>query len=435
MADEPDYQEEAIEVDGLPPMPDGEDDVSVEMGGRRAAATFIFLTVALDMLAMGMIAPVLPKLIEGFVNGSAVRTADFLGWFGTIFALMQFFCSPILGSLSDRFGRRPIVLLSNLGLGLDYIVMAMAPTLPWLFVGRVVSGITASSIPTAMAYAADVTPKEKRAGAFGMLSAAFGIGFVLGPAIGGLLGGISPRLPFYASGGLSLLNFCYGFFVLPESLSLANRHRFSWRRANPVGSLAMLRRHPALLGMSAVLLFGYLAQQSLMNVFVIYTDYRYHWTTRTVGIALGCIGIGSALIGGLLVKRSMKWFGERATLLLGLFSGMAGYCLFGASRSGMLFWLGMPLLNGMSLAWPTAQGVMSHHVSASEQGQLQGAINGLRGLAGLVGPAMFTVVFAKAITPGSSIQLPGAPFYLAGGIVGLALMTAVAVTRKGAAAA
>jgi DHA1 family tetracycline resistance protein-like MFS transporter len=432
-ADEGVYVEQPSMVDGLPEeslTAPGLGSGGGPMGGRKAAAAFIFFTVALDMLAMGMIAPVLPKLIEGYVQGSAVRTADFLGWFGTVFALMQFFFSPILGSLSDKLGRRPIVLLSNIGTGLDYFVMALAPTLGWLFVGRVISGITASSIPTAMAYAADVTPKEKRAGAFGMLSAAFGIGFVMGPAIGGLLGNINPRLPFWAAGGLSLINGCYGIFVLPESLAKENRTSFRWSRANPVGSLTLLRRHKELLGMAGVLLLGYLAQQSLMNVYVLYTDYRYHWTTKTVGFSLAIIGIGSAVVGGLLVKRAIPKFGERATLLLGLISGVTGYALFGISQTGALFWLGIPLLNGMSLAWPTAQGVMSHHVTAGEQGQLQGAINGLRGLAGLVGPVMFTFVFARAIAPGLSVQLPGAPFYLAALMVLLSAVAAVQVTRK-----
>ena len=209
--------------------------------GRRAAAAFIFLTVTLDMLALGMIAPVLPRLIESFLNGDTSSAAKMLGLFGTTFAAMQFFFSPILGSLSDRFGRRPVVLLSNFGLGFDYILMAWAPALGWLFLGRVISGLTASSIPTAMAYMADVTPRERRAAAFGMLNAAFGVGFVLGPAVGGLLGNINPRLPFWAAGGLSLINGMYGLFVLPESLSKENRTPFSWARANPVGSLTLIR--------------------------------------------------------------------------------------------------------------------------------------------------------------------------------------------------
>jgi len=210
--------------------------------GRRAAATFIFLTVTLDMLALGMIAPVLPRLITGFMHGNAVNAAQMLGLFGTVFAAIQFLFSPVLGSLSDRFGRRPVVLLSNFGLGLDYLLMAWAPVLGWLFVGRVISGLTASSVPTAMAYMADVTPAEKRASAFGMLGAAFGMGFVLGPAIGGILGSVNPRLPFLVAGGLSMLNGMYGLFVLPESLKKENRSRFLWKRANPVGLVTLLGR-------------------------------------------------------------------------------------------------------------------------------------------------------------------------------------------------
>ena len=220
--------------------------------GRRAAATFIFLTVALDMLAMGIIAPVLPRLITNFLNGNTVNAAQMLGVFGTLFAAMQFFFSPVLGSLSDRFGRRPIVLLSNFGLGLDYMLMAWAPALSWLFLGRVISGLTASSVPTAMAYMTDVTPREKRAAAFGMLNAAFGMGFVLGPALGGILGNINPRLPFWVSGGLSLINGMYGLFVLPESLAKEHRSPFSWKRANPVGSLSLLSRNSVLLGIAGL---------------------------------------------------------------------------------------------------------------------------------------------------------------------------------------
>ena len=272
-------------------------------GERRAAATFIFLTVVLDMLAMGMIAPVLPRLIAGFLHGDVSRAATMLGLFGTVFAGMQFFFSPVLGSLSDRFGRRPVVLLSNFGLGLDYLLMAWAPALSWLFVGRVISGLTASSVPTAMAYMTDVTPAEKRAGAFGMLGAAFGMGFVLGPALGGLLGGVNPRLPFWVSGGLSLLNGLYGLFVLPESLPKEHRTPFSWRRANPVGSLGLIGRNKVLVGLAALLVLGYLSQQSLMNVYVLYADFRFHWTDRTVGLSLAFVGLMSGLYGALLVKR------------------------------------------------------------------------------------------------------------------------------------
>lgn len=396
---------------------------------RRAASTFILLTVALDMLAMGMIAPVLPRLIASFMPEDAVSAAQMLGWFGTVFAVMQFFFSPILGSLSDRFGRRPVVLLSNFGLGFDYLLMAWAPSLSILFAGRIISGISASSIPTAMAYMADVTPAEKRSAAFGMLSAAFGFGFVIGPALGGLLGNMNPRLPFLVSAVLSLLNGLYGVFVLPESLGEKNRMPFSWKRANPVSSLAMLTR-TGMLGLSAILLFGYLSQQSLMNVYVIYADYRYQWTDFTVGLSLAAVGIFSALYGALLVKPIVKWIGERGAILFGLLGGALGYLLFGLSNNGTLFWFGIPLLNLMSVAWPSTQGLLSHKIGPAEQGQLQGAINTLRGIAGLVGPGFFTYIFSKSIGPNPLIALPGMPFFVASSLLVIAFLIAAQVTRR-----
>jgi DHA1 family tetracycline resistance protein-like MFS transporter len=389
--------------------------------GRRAAAAFIFFTVTLDMLALGMIAPVLPRLIESFLHGNTVDAAQMLGLFGTVFAFMQFFCSPILGSLSDRFGRRPIILLSNFGLGFDYLLMAWAPVLGWLFLGRVISGFTSSSIPAAMAYMADVTPSERRAAAFGMLSAAFGLGFVLGPAVGGLLGTINPRLPFLVAGALSLVNGLYGIFVLPESLSLQNRSPFSWRRANPVGSLSLLR-HGSMLPIAGLLLLGYIAQQSLMNVYVIYADYRYHWTDRTVGFSLAAIGICSAIYGALLVKPTVAKLGERGAVTLGLIGGALGYSMFGLSRTGLVFWLGIPFLNMMSITWPAAQSILSHQTSPSEQGQLQGAINSLRGIAGLIGPGLFTYIFSRSIGPDAIFPIPGTPFFAAAAMLVVSLI-------------
>ncbi len=391
--------------------------------GRRAAAAFIFFTVSLDMLALGMIIPVFPRLIEGFLHGNTATAAQMLGLFGTIFAAMQFFCSPIVGSLSDRFGRRPVVLLSNFGLGLDYLLMAWAPTLSWLFLGRIISGLTSSSIPTAMAYMADVTPREKRAAAFGILNAAFGIGFVLGPAVGGLLGNINPRLPFWVAACLSLVNGLYGLFVLPESLSHQNRSPFSWKRANPVGSLSLLKRG-YMLAIAAVLLLGYIAQQVLMNVYVIYADYRYHWTTRTVGLSLALVGICTIIYGALLVKPVVAKFGERGTMTLGLIGGALGYSMIGLSRTGLLLWLGIPFLNMMSFTWPAAQSILSHKTSPSEQGQLQGAINSLRGIAGLIGPGFFTYIFSKSIGADAIFHLPGTPFFAAAAMLIVSLIIA-----------
>jgi DHA1 family tetracycline resistance protein-like MFS transporter len=412
-------QPELVPEAALPPRP-----------ARAPAATFIFLTVMLDMLAMGMIAPVLPRLIESFLNGDASAAARMLGLFGTTFAGMQFFCSPILGSISDRFGRRPVVLLSNFGLGLDYLLMAWAPALPWLFLGRIISGLTASSIPTAMAYMADVTPHEKRAAAFGMLNAAFGVGFVLGPAMGGVLGSVNPRLPFVVAAGLSLLNGMYGLFVLPESLSQEHRSPFSWKRANPVGSMVMLARSRALLALSALLLLGYLAQNSLMNVYVLYTDYRYHWTDRTVGISLGVVGLCTILYGAFLVKPAVAKLGERRSITLGLLLGSLGYLGLGLSKGGLLFWFAIPFLNLMSIVWPSAQSLMSKDTSKSEQGQLQGAINGLRGAAGIAGPGLFTYIFAQAVGAHAMIQAPGLPFFVAMGCLLIAVPIGLYATGR-----
>ncbi|WP_433974868.1 TCR/Tet family MFS transporter [Tunturiibacter lichenicola] len=401
--------------------------------GRRAAATFIFFTVTLDMLALGMIAPVFPRLIEGFLNGDTSRAAEMLGLFGTVFAAMQFFCSPIVGSLSDRYGRRPLVLLSNFGLGLDYVLMAWAPTLNWLFLGRIISGLTSSSIPTAMAYMADVTPRERRAAAFGMLNAAFGAGFVLGPAVGGILGNINPRLPFWVAACLSLINGFYGFFVLPESLSKENRSPFSWARANPVGSLSLIRRGN-MIAIAAVLLLGYIAQQVLMNVYVIYADYRYHWTDRTVGLSLAVVGICTIIYGAFLVKPVVAKLGERGAITIGLIGGAIGYSMIGSSKTGLFLWFGIPLLNMMTFAWPAAQSLMSRKASPSEQGQLQGAINSLRGIAGLIGPGIFTYIFSRSI--GVGLHIPGAPFYTAAAmlLISLALAQRAAASQPRAAA-
>ena len=401
--------------------------------GRQAAVVFIFVTVALDVLAMGMIAPVLPRLITEFAGGTEAHGARIFGLFGTVWAVMQFFFSPLLGSLSDRFGRRPIILLSNLGLGLDYVVMALSPTLVWLFAGRLISGITSSSIPTAMAYIADVTPPKKRAGAFGMVSAAFGLGFVLGPAMGGILGNYSARLPFWVAGGMSLVNACYGFLVLPESLGKESRGQFSWKRANPVGSLTLLRRHRELLGLAAVLFLSYLTQQSLMNTWVLYLDYRFNWTNLSVGLSLAVVGVCSALVGALLVRPAVRALGDRNTLLAGIAVGWIGFAIFGLAPTGKIFLTGIPIMALWGLCGPPAQGLMTRHVQANEQGQLQGAVQCIRGLTALMGPGMFTFVFAAAIRPGTRIYLPGAPFLLASAILLSALPLALLVTRREAA--
>src|SRR5580704_15217035 len=285
---------------------------------RHAALGFIFVTVLLDMLAFGIIVPILPKLISEFLHGNMARASEYMGLFVTTWALMQFFFSPILGMLSDRYGRRPIILLSNFGLGLDYIVMAVAPSVGWLFLGRVISGITAASFSTAGAYIADVAPPEKRAGGFGMLSAAFGLGFVLGPALGGVLGNIDPRLPFWVAAGLSLLNAVYGFLVLPESLARDRREAFSWKRANPLGSIKLLRSHAELFGLSAVNFLSSIAHEALPTTFVLYAMYRYGWNARTIGLAMATVGVCSVVVGVGMVRPLVAKFGDRRVMLGGM---------------------------------------------------------------------------------------------------------------------
>jgi MFS transporter, DHA1 family, tetracycline resistance protein len=379
---------------------------------RRAAFAFVFVTVMLDMFAIGIIIPVLPKLVEDFMGGDTARAAIIYGIFGTAWALMQFLFMPVLGTLSDRFGRRPIILLSNFGLGLDYILMALAPSVRWLFLGRVISGITAASVSTAGAYIADVTPPEQRAAKFGLLGAAFGAGFVVGPALGGVLGDISPRLPFWVAAGLSLANGLYGLFVLPESLARERRAPFSWRKANPIGALKLLRSHPELWGFAWVTFFSNLAHAALPSVAVLYMSYRYNWDTKTVGILLAGVGVCSILVQGVLVGPVVKALGERHTILVALVAGAAGFTIQAMAPTGALYAAGIAVMSLWGLMNPALQGLMTRLVSPSEQGQLQGANGSVLGIATLIGPLLFTQTFATFIGAHRDWHLPGAPFLL-----------------------
>jgi len=396
---------------------------------RRAALGFIFITVLLDMLAFGIIAPVMPRLVSDFLHGNMASASKYMGLFVTTWALMQFFCSPILGMLSDRYGRRPVVLLSNFGLGLDYIVMALAPTIGWLFLGRVLSGITSSSMPTANAYISDVTPPEKRAKAFGIFGAAFGVGFILGPAIGGWLGTINPRLPFWVAAAFSLLNATYGLFVLPESLPPEKRQtELRWKSANPVGALKLLRSHRELFGLAIVNLLGYLAHEVYATVYVLYVTYRYSWNEKQIGTSLAIVGITSMVVSAGLVGPFVKLVGERRSLFTGLFLGGLGFFMFGYASVGWLFLLAILVNAFWSLAGPPSQSMMTQRVSASEQGELQGAIGSMRGMAMIVGPLMFSSVFAFFVAP--EHVFPGAPWYLAATLLGAALVVAWIVAPK-----
>lgn len=399
-------------------------------GTRKAAFAFIFVTVLLDMLALGMVIPVLPALVLGMKGGDTVGAARIYGLFGVAWAAMQFVFSPLAGALSDRFGRRPVIISSNVGLGLDYILMAVAPTLGWLFTGRVISGITSASISTAHAYVADVLPPERRPQAFGILGAAFGTGFVLGPALGGLLGAHDPRLPFWVAATLSLANACYGMFVLPESLPRARRSAFSWRRANPLGSLRLLRSHRQLLGLAGASFLGMFAHYVLPSTMVLYAMYRYGWNERDVGLALAAIGISSIVVQAGLVREAVRRFGERRSALIGLAFGSLGFIAYGLAPSGGWFLAGIPLLALWGLYSPSAMAIMTRRVDPADQGKLQGANSSLNGIAGMTAPAVFTLAFAVSIAPGTGVHWPGLPFFVAATLLAGAWLAAHRATRR-----
>ena len=395
----------------------------------KAAFYFILITVAFDFLAFGIIAPVLPDLIRQFQGGDFARASAITSYFGLGWATMQFIFSPLLGAWSDRFGRRPVILISCFGLAIDYIFMALAPSLRWLFVGRLVSGITTSNVATAFAYVTDVTPAEKRAKPFGLISAAFGLGFVVGPAIGGYLGDINLRFPFWAAAGLSLANAIYGFFILPESLPPERRAKSAWHMANPLGALGLLRSHRELAGLSIVLTLYYLAHNSLPSLWALYTEYRYSWSHRDVGSSLTLVGVCAALVSGVLVGPFVRRFGERRSVLSGLMFGVFGFAGFALAARGWVTLAVIPFIALWGIAAPAMQSLMSRHVDPSAQGKLQGAINSLRAVTGMAGPPLFTQIFAIAISPKYAIHLPGAPYFLAALLLLSSLLLAVYVTR------
>lgn len=397
---------------------------------RPAALGFIFVTILVDVLAFGVTIPVLPKLVEELSGGDTVQAARIFGAFGTVWALMQFVCSPILGVLSDRFGRRPVLLLSLFGLGLDYVLMALAPTLGWLFLGRVLSGMLAANYATAGAYIADVTPPERRAAGYGIMGAAWGLGFVLGPALGGVLGQISPRLPFWAAGALTLVNVAYGLVVLPESLPKERRRAVSLRNASPIGSLALLRGRPGLFELGAVYFLHHVAHHVLPSVFVLWAGYRLGWDTRMMGISLAIVGVASVVVQGALVRPIVARIGERRSLVVGLVAELVAYTMYGLADRAALVWVGVACGAFAGLFNPALQGLMSRRVDAAEQGRLQGVNGSLMGIAGLIGPGLFTLTFAHFISPGAPMVLPGAPFLLAAAVVAIGLMIALRSTAS-----
>ncbi|HLZ77553.1 TCR/Tet family MFS transporter [Phenylobacterium sp.] len=398
--------------------------------GRQAAFGFIFATALMNAISFGIMIPVLPNLIKQFTGGDFAAASLTNVLFATVWGLMQFFCGPVLGLLSDRIGRRPVLLISLFGLAVDFLFMALAPNLAWLFIGRVINGMTAASFSTAGAYVADVTPPQNRAKAFGWLGSAFSFGFLIGPALGGLLAQQSLRLPFFVAAGLTSLNWVYGLFVLPESLAPERRiTRFDWRRANPIGSLNFLRAHSELLDLAFINFLFYLAQNVLPSIFVLYAGYRYHWTPLMMGLTLmgtGALGVGVQL---LLVGPIVSRIGERNTLLLGALGGAIGFALYGFAPTGWIYLASAPIFALMNLMQPGLQGLMTRRVGPQEQGQLQGANQSLQGIGSILGPLLFGTLFAWAVRHDATLHTPGLPIFLASGLLVIAFVFGLRVHR------
>lgn len=391
------------------------------MARRKAALPFILVTIIIDVLGIGLLIPVLPELVTELAGGDLSQGSAYYGWFIAVYAAMQFLFAPVLGGLSDRFGRRPVLLISLLGGGLDYLVMAVAPNLTILFIGRVISGITGANITAANAYIADVSAPHERAKNFGLLGAAFGIGFILGPAIGGLLAGIDLRAPFYAAAFMSLLNWLYGAFVLPESLKPESRRAYSWRRANPLGSLAALRKNALVGGLAFVYVCVGLAQNSVHSVWVLYTTYRFEWTPFLNGLSLTFVGILSAVVQGWLVRLVVPRLGERKAVLLGLATSTLAFALYGFTTAGWMMYVVMAIGGLGGLAGPAAQALISRAVRSDEQGEVQGALASLMSLTGVVAPLASTMLFAHFTGPAAPVDLPGAPLFMAAALAAVSL--------------
>ncbi len=397
---------------------------------RKPALGFIFVTLVLDILGIGLIVPILPKLVEELAGGGAETGAYLYGVLLGLYALMQFLFAPILGSLSDWVGRRPVILLSLLGAGLDYFLLAWAPTLGWFFIGRIISGITGANISAASAYIADISPPEKRAANFGIIGAAFGLGFAVGPALGGWLGTFGLRVPFIAAGVLTLINWAYGMFVLPESLKPENKRKFSWKRSNPINALLDLKRYPIVYGLAATYFLLNLGHQVFPATWVLYTGHRFGWGTREAGLSLALVGVMAMIVQGGLARRIIPKFGERKTAVFGMLISMVTLAAYGEVPSG---WMIFPIIvigAFGGLTTPAVQGIISRAVGDDEQGGIQGSLASLQSVAGFIGPIIMTLLYGHFISESVSYRHPGAPYFFAALLTVLALVFAKRSFRK-----
>ncbi|KIO77771.1 MFS transporter [Pedobacter lusitanus] len=397
---------------------------------KKSAIGFIFITLLIDFTGFGIIIPVLPKLIEQLTGGGLSLAAVYGGWLTISYSIMQFISAPILGGLSDRFGRRPVLLASLFGLGVDYIFLAFAPTIAWLFVGRIFAGITGASFTTAMAYIADVSTPEKRAQNFGLIGAAFGIGFIVGPVIGGVFSQFGLRVPFIISAVLALINWLYGYFILPESLAKENRRSFDWKRANPVGSLLHIKKYPKLMGLLAALFLLYISAHAVQSTWNYYTMEKFHWNEAWVGYSLGFVGIVVGIVQGGLIRIIIPKIGQEKAVFYGLVLYLTGFILFAFATKGWMMFAFMLPYGLAGIFGPAMQGIISNNVEANAQGEIQGVTAGLMSAAAIIGPLMMTNLFAWFTNPKHPVYFPGAPFILAAFLTLIGLFICSAALKK-----
>jgi DHA1 family tetracycline resistance protein-like MFS transporter len=379
---------------------------------KQAAVGFIFITLLLDVIGIGIIAPVMPKLITEMIHGTTSQASSYGGWLFFSYSVMQFLASPILGNLSDQYGRRPVLLFSLFGFGIDYLFLAFAPSIGWLFLGRIIAGITGASFTTATAYIADISTPEKKAQNFGMVGAAFGLGFIIGPVLGGLLGGFGSRVPFLVAAFLSLANWLYGYFILPESLSLQHRRKFEWRRANPIGSLKFISKHPALLPLVFSYFFLYVSGNALNTTLSFYGMEKFNWTSKEIGISLGVVGIMVSIVQGLLIRKTSKILGHERSAYTGILFYMIGMVLFALANQGWMMYAITVIYCLGGISGPSLQAIISNHIQPNEQGALQGALTSVVSISSIIGPPVMTNLFSYCTRNKEGFYLPGAPFFL-----------------------
>ncbi|TCC90259.1 MFS transporter [Pedobacter frigiditerrae] len=400
------------------------------MTTKKSTLGFIFITILIDCIGFGIIIPVLPDLIKEISGKSLANASEYGGLLLVAYSIAQFIFAPIVGGLSDKYGRRPILLISLLGLGIDYIFLSFAPTLAWLFLGRIIAGITGASFTTAMAYIADISTPEKKAQNFGMVGVAFGLGFTIGPLIGGLFSEMGLRVPFMISAGLTLLNWFYGYFILPESLAKENRREFSWKRANPIGSLKSVSKYPAIIGLVIALLLLYIASHSVQSNWGYYVKEKFNWDPKMIGYSLTVVGIAVAIVQGGLIRIVIPKIGSKKAIMLGLSLYAIGFTLFAFATNGLMMMIFILPYCLAGIGNPAMQTIISNQVPDNAQGEIQGIVTGMQSLGAIIGPFLMAFIFAHFIDKNNSIYFPGAPFILSAILALISLFITISALRK-----